>query len=493
MRDAGPVVRVRRATLQDADDVLAWRNDEDARRASFSSAVIERSTHLPWFARKLEDPACVIYIGVGGVGFVRFEREGDYAEISVAVAPERRGGGMGTALLRAACAQYRHDVPGVDSLVALVREDNLASRRAFERAGFAVDAHTFVGGAPALRMTHRVVDVLFRVEAGPGIGLGHVSRCASLAAALDGAGRQWRCLTADATALAEVVPADHIIALNTAPFSVAEAGEVCRRAASLHTACVVVDSYGADFAYLTELSQGPHRTAVIQDEWGLVAADVLIHPSVSPPEVPVSVKPAWRLVSGAEYILLRPDYWHVEVPAIRDTVGHVLLTFGGADPARLGVRLLVPLAEAFPAWTFALVVGPYQADAAAFREIAARYPDRITLVEGVATLRDEMLRADLAVTAAGQTLYELAACGRPAVAIEAAQNQHAQVEALARAGALAHVDAVTSADFVMRVVAAVRALAADPVRRRTMSAAARRMVDGQGATRVIHALGLGRT
>jgi len=170
-----------------------------------------------------------------------------------------------------------------------------------------------------------------------------------------------------------------------------------------------------------------------------------------------------------------------------------LLTFGGADPARLGVRLLVPLAEAFPAWTFALVVGPYQADAAAFREIAARYPDRITLVEGVATLRDEMLRADLAVTAAGQTLYELAACGRPAVAIEAAQNQHAQVEALARAGALAHVDAVTSADFVMRVVAAVRALAADPVRRRTMSAAARRMVDGQGATRVIHALGLGRT
>src|SRR5579871_1373732 len=126
---------VRRATLADAPDVLAWRNDPHARAMSRNTDAVGDTEHMAWFVRALEDPGRLLLIGEqagGKVGMVRIDR-GDESEVSINVNPACRGRGLGAALLAQALAQV--DGP----IVAEIKPDNRVSRRLFESAGFAPD------------------------------------------------------------------------------------------------------------------------------------------------------------------------------------------------------------------------------------------------------------------------------------------------------------------------------------------------------------------
>jgi RimJ/RimL family protein N-acetyltransferase len=130
---------LRRASLVDADDLLAWRNDPDTRQASFSEAAIGRPEHLRWLERKLADPDCRLWIGsVAGepIGQVRVEGiGGGRAVVHLVVAPAHRGYGHGVQLLHAAARQIREEGLATE-LIARIKPDNAASLAVFERAEF---------------------------------------------------------------------------------------------------------------------------------------------------------------------------------------------------------------------------------------------------------------------------------------------------------------------------------------------------------------------
>lgn len=123
---------VRRATQADAADVWRWRQDPLTRAMSRSQGEVALEDHLRWFSAALADPRRTMLIGEADdqkVGLVRFDLE-DVAEVSINVNPDLRGRGYGQALLLAAMS-------GVDGDVwAEIREENLASQRIFEQAGF---------------------------------------------------------------------------------------------------------------------------------------------------------------------------------------------------------------------------------------------------------------------------------------------------------------------------------------------------------------------
>jgi spore coat polysaccharide biosynthesis predicted glycosyltransferase SpsG len=95
-----------------------------------------------------------------------------------------------------------------------------------------------------------------------------------------------------------------------------------------------------------------------------------------------------------------------------------------------------------------------------------------------------MLKADLAVTGGGQTTYELAATGTPAVAICIAENQRVSLKGLAEAGTLEFVGDAVDDDLELKLKSALTGLGGDPKRRQTMSERGQRLVDGRGAERV---------
>lgn len=125
---------LRRAAAADALDVLAWRNDPLTRAMSRSHEEIGEAAHRAWFAKVLADPKVTLLIGEVGaekLGMVRFDHH-EPTEVSINVNPAHRGRGHGYALLSQALAQVEGDI------VAEVQDDNRASRRLFERAGFAL-------------------------------------------------------------------------------------------------------------------------------------------------------------------------------------------------------------------------------------------------------------------------------------------------------------------------------------------------------------------
>lgn len=132
-------LRYRPATRADSDTLLVWRNDPEVREMSRSTEPVEREHHEAWLAGALADPdrALLVVEDAGKpAGTVRFDREGDHAEISVTVAPGRRGGGVGSRAIREAAELELAARPSLRLIIAEVHERNVRSLRAFEKAGY---------------------------------------------------------------------------------------------------------------------------------------------------------------------------------------------------------------------------------------------------------------------------------------------------------------------------------------------------------------------
>ena len=149
LRDAGP---------GDAALLFQWANHPGVRAASFTGAPIVPGEHERWYASRLASPDCLFFIveavcqaGDMPAGVVRFERRGQGCVISVALAPAFQGRGLGPRVIAQGCRMtaHRRFAATVDALIKL---DNLASPRAFSKAGFTLMEHTAHRGIPCLRM-----------------------------------------------------------------------------------------------------------------------------------------------------------------------------------------------------------------------------------------------------------------------------------------------------------------------------------------------------
>jgi spore coat polysaccharide biosynthesis protein SpsF len=136
--DAPRELHLRPATLADSDRLLAWRNDPDAVRFSVSGAPVEPAVHHAWLRDRLRRGSTRLLVGEHdgvAVGMVRADAAAGRATVSIAVAPEHRGKGLATELLRLLQVETTADCQ-IDALDAAIHPDNRASIAAFERAGF---------------------------------------------------------------------------------------------------------------------------------------------------------------------------------------------------------------------------------------------------------------------------------------------------------------------------------------------------------------------
>ncbi len=134
--DAG--VSVRRATQRDSDFVLALRNDPSAIRWSETRRAVTRSEHARWFGAHCEDPATrllIVQCDGEDIGQIRLDIDDAVGRVSIAIAEQHRGRGVGVRALRTVQAGLRDDMQ-VNRLRARVASDNRVSRSAFTSCGF---------------------------------------------------------------------------------------------------------------------------------------------------------------------------------------------------------------------------------------------------------------------------------------------------------------------------------------------------------------------
>lgn len=146
---------LRRACWTDAWRLWRWRNHVSTRAMMRQTGRIGLATHLLWLARTLRSRFEVLYVaevptlyGLAAVGTGRIDfgrgvvrpsnavsgPAGLTAEISVTVAPAWRGYRYGRQIV--AWMVDEADRVGCVYCVALIRPENSASLRTFERVGF---------------------------------------------------------------------------------------------------------------------------------------------------------------------------------------------------------------------------------------------------------------------------------------------------------------------------------------------------------------------
>jgi|1048.fasta_scaffold03414_1 RimJ/RimL family protein N-acetyltransferase len=128
-------IRLRLARPEDGPDIWRWRNDPLSRQYSFNSAPIPLEPHLVWWAASLANLKRRTYIlenelGEGLGSLRKDELETGEIELSWMIAPEHRGKGYGTILLRLGLAGE------TARCIALIKPENIASCRMVEKLGF---------------------------------------------------------------------------------------------------------------------------------------------------------------------------------------------------------------------------------------------------------------------------------------------------------------------------------------------------------------------
>ena len=97
-------------------------------------------------------------------------------------------------------------------------------------------------------------------------------------------------------------------------------------------------------------------------------------------------------------------------------------------------------------------------------------------------LKEIMEKVDIAISAGGSTLYELASCGVPTIAIKVAENQVLLVNELEKRGIVIGLDS-DNKNFGKELTKDIMFLITDRDRRREMAAKAVNLMDGRGALR----------
>ncbi|MCH2153962.1 MAG: GNAT family N-acetyltransferase [Phycisphaerales bacterium] len=142
--DGAPIV-LRRATGEDSRFLLELRNDPDVVATTSTQRVVAPEEHCAWFESAVSRPDVLILIvehpeAEGPVGYVRFQNGGSgMAEISIALVSGWRGRSLGTSVISLGCLCAMNEWSDLEQVLAFVRSDNMASVRAFDRAGFALD------------------------------------------------------------------------------------------------------------------------------------------------------------------------------------------------------------------------------------------------------------------------------------------------------------------------------------------------------------------
>ena len=140
-------IEIREIQDDDINDLFNWRNHPEVRKNFFNTNPISWDEHEKWFKAKIKDSYTSIYIACSGkdkVGSIRFEDKSDVIKVSVMLNPDFLGKGFGSEVIRLGTERFIKEKNPDKPIHAEIKKDNIASLKAFQRAGFEESYSVFV-------------------------------------------------------------------------------------------------------------------------------------------------------------------------------------------------------------------------------------------------------------------------------------------------------------------------------------------------------------
>ncbi|MDE5639478.1 MAG: UDP-2,4-diacetamido-2,4,6-trideoxy-beta-L-altropyranose hydrolase, partial [Odoribacter sp.] len=267
--------------------------------------------------------------------------------------------------------------------------------------------------------------IVFRTDGNSQIGLGHVMRCMSIADAFVEAGEECLFVLADVSVEAVVKKRGFETFVMNTRFDCMETEFDKMQSVNMRfrPRYIVVDSYFVTEEYFRFL--GTLGRVVYLDDLAAFAypVDVLVNYNVYAADMDYAAiykrgdvcLP--RCILGVEYAPLRKEFRDIPACMPRENVQDIFVSTGGADTVHLALRLvrfLTGQPECAKELKFHILLGEMNVDRDEIMELASGI-DNIMVHRMVQEMKSWMRMCDIAVSAAGSTLYELCACGVPTI------------------------------------------------------------------------------
>ena len=338
--------------------------------------------------------------------------------------------------------------------------------------------------------------ILVRADASVEIGTGHVMRCLALAQAWqDAGGRAVFAMTKTIPAISDRLRREgmEIVSL-TAESGAAEDVSQTLTAANLNQAnWVILDGYSFGSQYQREIKHAGKKLLFLDDNahCSHYCADLVLNQNIHAHEGMYARRDKrTRLLLGLRFALLRREFSNGRgQPRVVADIGRkVLVAFGGCDPGNATASAIEAL-DCLPSGSLevSVVAGGGNPHLETLKQMCARGRHPTRIVQDPKSMMDLMLWADVAISAAGSTCWEICFLGLPAMLIAVAENQKPGAEELARREIAQYLGCVGSFS-PERLAAELHELLECKPRRDAMSAAGQKLIDGQGSNRVVTAM-----
>ncbi|MBF0558384.1 MAG: UDP-2,4-diacetamido-2,4,6-trideoxy-beta-L-altropyranose hydrolase [Nitrospirae bacterium] len=327
-------------------------------------------------------------------------------------------------------------------------------------------------------MSNRIPRVIILTEGGNNIGFGHITRCDSLYQAFLEEG-----LSADVIVNGDTAVEDFLSDKRFRLFDWLKEDEALDR--TLEDAdIVIIDSYMATYGIYERLSMLV-KVPVYMDDYKRLdyPKGIVLNGGINAEELNYPERTDITYLLGSRYIPLRKAFWDFSEKVINENIDSLMITFGGDDDRNITPRVLSAIVERYPGVLKAVAIGKGFNNVQEI-EKSADNKTNIIYYPDAAGMKDIMIGSDVAISAAGQTLYELARFGVPTIAVAVADNQMNNIKGWQESGFIEYAGWWADGNLMDNVLKALARLE-DRDRRIKMAQTGRAMVDGKGAGRVV--------
>lgn len=335
--------------------------------------------------------------------------------------------------------------------------------------------------------------LFFRADANSRIGLGHVMRCLAIANAARDRGIESTFIIADEEAKEIIGNYKYsAICLNSLWDNLeSEIDKLTLLINELQVEQLIVDSYFVTKIYLSKLKKLIKIIYIDDLNTFIYPVDVIINYNIYAKNCNYNDKYSnTKLFLGCDYVPLRKEFQNQEY-FVREQVSNILVTTGGTDYYNMSVNILNLMLKKnqYANINFHVIIGNFNVHIDELRDIQSKNSN-VKLYKNIKNISKLMKACDVAIAAGGTTLYELSACGVPSISFSLADNQLDGVNEFDIQNIIYYAgDIRESLDkCINNIDEKIQQLILNRKLRKELSIGMRKMVDGNGADRIIEEL-----
>ncbi len=318
-------------------------------------------------------------------------------------------------------------------------------------------------------------NIFIFTEGGGETGMGHISRCLSLYQAFEMRGYLPQFIINGNESVVSAVSDNRYQLFDW----IAEVDKTIRLLKDKDAGIVLIDSYKCP-AVLYQLIKNESKTAVyIDDNLRLeYPSGIVVNGVMGAEQLGYKKRDDIDYLLGAQYAFLRSSFWSVPVKEINPEVKSLFISCGGNDNG-LSVRIAKLVSEKFPKFNLSVIVKDINSPELSELKHYAQLLGGLSADE----MKALMGSADLAITAAGQTTYELCRIGTPFVALLTADNQAYSIGNFFKQGLVQEVIDPNNPAFDKMLVNQINYLL-DPETRKAITLKMQTAIDGYGSLKL---------